>query len=58
MLTGDELREDRFLHVQPIFRLIENSLGMRFERFLVDLLATMRGQTMHHQRVGFRQFHD
>ena len=53
-LTSRELGEDRLLHVQPIFCLIENRLGVRFERFLVDLLATVRGQAMHHERVGFR----
>jgi hypothetical protein len=56
--TSRKLRQDRFLHVQPIFCLIENNLRVRFEGFLVDLLPTVRGQAMHHQCVGFRQFHD
>src|SRR5438477_7095798 len=53
-----ELGQDRFLHVQPVLRLIENGLRMHFESFLLDFLTPMRRQAMHHQCVGLGQFHE
>ena len=38
-----KFRQNRFLHVQPVLRLIENCLRVRFERRLSDFLAAMRG---------------
>src|SRR6266702_940815 len=42
--SSRELGQDRFLHVQPALRLIENGLRVRFERFLLDFLTAMRRQ--------------
>src|SRR5205807_6559099 len=42
------LHQDRFLHVEPVLRLIENRLGVRLECLFVDLLSAVRRQTMHH----------
>jgi hypothetical protein len=36
-------QQHRFLHVQPIFRLIEDGLRVRFQSSVVNLLAAMRG---------------
>ena len=46
------------LHVQPVLRLIENSLSVRLERFVVDLLAALRGQAMHDERAGLGEVHE
>jgi len=56
--SSRQLGQNRLLNVQPIFGLIENALGVRFECFLVYLLPAMRGQAMHDERVGFRELDD
>ena len=50
--------QNPFLHMQPIFSLIKNCLGMCLESRGVDLFAAISGQTMHHQRVGLGQLRD
>jgi hypothetical protein len=49
--------QNRLLHMQPVFCLLENRAGVGFQCFLVNLFAAIRGQTVHHQRVLFRQLH-
>src|SRR6266404_3700097 len=50
-------QEHRLLHMEPILRLVENRLGVRFERCVVDFLAAMRREAMHHERIGPRELH-
>ena len=45
--------QNRFLHVQPVFGLVENRLRVGLEGFFVNFLAAIGGQAMHHQRVLF-----
>ena len=47
--------EDGLLHVQPVFRLVENRLGIRLERLFLNLLAAIGRQAMHHERAGLGQ---
>src|SRR5207244_13026356 len=47
--------EDSLLHVQPVFRLVENRLGIRLERLFLNLLAPIGRQAMHHERAGLGQ---
>ena len=48
--------QNRFLHVQPVFRLRENRVRIGLECFFVNFFAAIRGQAMHHQRVRFGEF--
>ena len=43
--------------MQPVFRLRENRVGVRLEGFLVNLLAAIRGQAMHDERVRPGELH-
>ena len=49
--------QDRLLSMQAILCLVENSLGVRFESFFINFLATISGQTMHYERIRFGKLH-
>ncbi len=51
-LTHDPT-QNRFLHVQPIFRFVKNGLGVRLKSFVINFLAAIGWKTMHHQRIRF-----
>ena len=55
--SGNNPIQNRFLHMEPVFGLVENSLRVRLESFLVDFLAAVRGQAVHHQHIRLGQLH-
>ena len=56
--SGHNPIQNRLLDVEAVFRLIENSLGVRLEGRFIDLFATVSRQAMHDERAGPGQFYD
>ena len=50
-------REDALLRVQPVLRLVEHDRTGTVDHLGGNLLAAMRRQTMHEQRLRLRRFH-
>src|SRR6185503_14586589 len=48
--------EDGLLDVETVLGLIENGLGVGFERGFVDFLAAISGQAVHDERIRFGPF--
>ena len=49
--------ENRLLHVEAVFRLVEDGGGVGLERLVVDFLAAIGRQAVHHQGSGIGQLH-
>ena len=44
--------------MEAVFGLLENRVGVRFERLIGDFLAAVGRQAMHHERAGLRDLHE
>ena len=56
--SGNRPVQNRLLHMQPVFGLGENRVGVGFKSFLVNFLAAICRQAVHHQRVRFGELHE